>query len=187
VPHLHSIHEAVTQDRRVNIRYQRADGTVRERAVSPYGLVAKSGIWYLIAAIEDDMRVYRVARIQDLEILAERFERPDDFDLAAFWTESYRRFETSLLQYPVTMRIAPEALPDLYLLWGDWLQAAVEAAPSCGPGEWPEVTVPFERKELAFREIFAFAAQIEIIAPAELRDFILGTAQAILQVYGQAG
>lgn len=187
VPFLHSIHEAVTHDRRIRIIYQRGDGEVRERIVDPYGLVAKSGIWYVVAAVEDDMRVYRISRIQDMETLDEPFERPEDFDLAAYWTESYRSFETSRLQYPVRLRIAPEILPDLYLLWGDWLQALVDAAATTSADDWPEVTVHFEHQGWAFREIFPFCTKVEIIDPAELRRTVLDSASEILKVYGQDG
>ncbi len=184
VPHLHAIHEAVTQDRRVQIVYQRSDGQIRERTVSPYGLVAKTGIWYLVAAVEDEMRSYRVSRIQSLEILDESFERPADFDLAAHWTESRKAFESNRLQYPVTLRIAPDLLPELYEIWGDWLRERVESAER-DEHDWPEVIVYFERLEWAFKEIFPFGARLQVLEPPELRQRILETASEIMTFYAK--
>ena len=61
------------------------------KTLEPYGLVLKGGHWYLIAASTRKNRrtgTYRVDHIRDIETLDETFSRPDDFDLAKYWTES---------------------------------------------------------------------------------------------------
>src|SRR6266487_2179317 len=56
VPHLHTIQEAVWQERKLQLSYQRGDGTTVQRLVDPLGLVAKAGVWYLVAAVEGETR-----------------------------------------------------------------------------------------------------------------------------------
>ncbi len=57
---LETIKEAVFQEIKLRITYERADGERDERIVEPLGLVAKGDLWYLIAAKENgDIRNYR--------------------------------------------------------------------------------------------------------------------------------
>src|SRR6266571_567861 len=49
-PHLQIISEAVWQDRRVRMIYSSAHSNYREQLVDPYGLVARSQVWYLVGA-----------------------------------------------------------------------------------------------------------------------------------------
>src|SRR5689334_16595189 len=52
VPFLAAIQEALWQDRKLRLTYQRADDTTVERLVDPLGLVAKSSVWYLVAGVD---------------------------------------------------------------------------------------------------------------------------------------
>ncbi len=84
VPYLKVIQEAVWQDNQLILSYRRRNGEVSERTISPYGLVAKASIWYLVAATDRGMRVYRVSRIESVQVTQTHFIRPQDFDLTNF-------------------------------------------------------------------------------------------------------
>ena len=105
VPHLPLLQEAVWNEQRVRLTYRRgSDNSVNRRIVSPYGLVAKASIWYLVCSTEEsggEMRVYRVARISEAEATGEHFERPADFDLPAFWSRWLVSIEQSRYGYAV--------------------------------------------------------------------------------------
>src|SRR5215208_5430614 len=49
VPHLHAAQEAVWRGRKLLFTYGGDCGGAAERAVDPLGLVAKGGVWYLVA------------------------------------------------------------------------------------------------------------------------------------------
>src|SRR5262245_11112504 len=83
-PYLAAVADAVWHQRALRVRYRRWGGEV-ERTLEPLGLVLKAGAWYVVARVDEQPRAYRVARILDLVVLDRRFERPGDFDLAAFW------------------------------------------------------------------------------------------------------
>jgi predicted DNA-binding transcriptional regulator YafY len=59
--------------------------------VEPYGLVGWSGHWYLVAycCLRQAHRIFRLDRIQHLEVLDEPFERPAAFDCRAFIAAQY--------------------------------------------------------------------------------------------------
>lgn len=59
------------------------------RTLEPYGLVLKSGRWYLVAAGPGQVRTCRVSQILQAHVSRDRCERPADFDLAGHrvvWT-----------------------------------------------------------------------------------------------------
>jgi predicted DNA-binding transcriptional regulator YafY len=92
VPFLGELSESVWECRRVQIGYDRGDKTV-DRILEPLGLVLKAGVWYLVARADDQPRTYRVSRVSRVTTLEDVFERPDGFDLAAFWAESSAAYE----------------------------------------------------------------------------------------------
>src|SRR5258708_7478916 len=81
------LQEAIGQEPRVALAYQRGEQTV-ERQIGPLGLVAQGRIWYLIASVDGDIRTYRVSRIQHARLLDEACVRPPAFDLASYWQKS---------------------------------------------------------------------------------------------------
>ena len=95
---------------------RRYPGDAEPRVVGPLGLVNKAGLWYLVASpagcVHDrpGVRVFRVARIASARPLADAFERPADFELAAFWRQWSAEFEASRPRLPVTLRASPRAL-----------------------------------------------------------------------------
>jgi predicted DNA-binding transcriptional regulator YafY len=66
-PHLAAIAEAVLRDRRLKVLYRRWEAPREvERVLDPYGLVLKSGTWYVVAATPGGIRTYRVSNILEL-------------------------------------------------------------------------------------------------------------------------
>jgi len=105
VPCLRDVARALRSRQRLALRYRPPDegGGAALRVVGPLGLVNKAGLWYLVAAAHGRpaVRVLRVARIASARVLAEPFERPDGFQLAAFWRQWSAEFEASRPRLPV--------------------------------------------------------------------------------------
>lgn len=74
---------------RVEIDYASASRHQAEhRPIDPYGIVHHAGEWYVVGHCHKrgDVRTFRIDRIAALAVTAEKFERPQTFDL-----EAYRR------------------------------------------------------------------------------------------------
>jgi predicted DNA-binding transcriptional regulator YafY len=156
------IQEAIWQSRRALIHYHKGiDNEVAERLIEPLGLVAKGRVWYCVAHIENDYRTYRVSRILSVE-LGESFNRPADFDLAAYWQASSREFAATLPRYPAILRVHQDALRLLY----SWRWARVERVEE--EGDWRIVHVNFEEIEEASAAILACGVQATVIEHDEL-------------------
>jgi predicted DNA-binding transcriptional regulator YafY len=153
--------------------------------VGPLGLVNKAGTWYLVAAARGGRAtVFRVGRIGAARILAEPFERPADFDLAAFWARWSAEFVTSRPKLPVRFRASPSALAAFGEVFGDGgAEAARDALPPDERG-WRVLTLSFEHELAAAHRLAGFGGQVEVLSPPSVRERLVATAQGILERYG---
>ncbi|MGR4064568.1 MAG: helix-turn-helix transcriptional regulator, partial [Vulcanimicrobiaceae bacterium] len=115
---LTTLRRAVWDDRRVRLGYEDRRRNVTTRVVDPLGLVSKAGVWYVVARSDGELRSFRADRITVAEELSDRFERPADFDLERYWTETTSRFaDESRPTYGATLRMTPETLEFVALRW----------------------------------------------------------------------
>ncbi len=184
VPHLKVVQEAVWQDRQLVLSYRRRNDTVSERTISPYGLVAKASIWYLVAATDQGMRVYRVSRIESVQMTQTHFARPQDFDLSKFWTDWVIGYKASLPKYPVILRIGPDLIPVLPSILGDNVRSLIEQAQPDSEG-WRVMDYTFERIEEAQTYVLGMGASVDVIAPEELRASVLKLATDVVAHYSR--
>jgi predicted DNA-binding transcriptional regulator YafY len=185
VPHLQTIQQAVWDDRKLSITYRWIAPQVQqfERPVDPYGLVAKAGTWHLICADDNRIRVHRVSGLVDVRLEDAHFERPADFDLAAFWQAWCKGREESRPSYPVTARVSPGLVQLLPLYFGDRIRTQIAAAEPPDSEGWITLTLPFERIETARERILGFGRAVEVLAPEPLRLSVIDFARQIVNFY----
>ncbi|WP_394351253.1 WYL domain-containing protein [Metapseudomonas lalkuanensis] len=77
--------------------YSAGDSNNSERQADPYGLVYRAGRWYMSGHchLRRDLRSFRLDRMQAVRLLEAHFERPPDFDAAAFLTGSIAQLPRS--------------------------------------------------------------------------------------------
>jgi predicted DNA-binding transcriptional regulator YafY len=168
VPHLPTIAAATWQGRRLSARYREGPKVV-QRTLDPLGLVLKGGAWYLVAHRSAGMRVYRVSRFASVRLRDEGFERPDGFELAAYWDDWSRSFEASLPRVEVRLRAS------------DLVRRFLPRDLREADGEY---VVGFHSLEDAYRELLKFGPDAEVIEPVELRARIARAATEVAALYG---
>jgi predicted DNA-binding transcriptional regulator YafY len=171
------VQEALWQERKLHMTYQRGDGTGAERLVDPLGLVAKGRIWYLVAHVDEQTRTYRISRIQFARLADEAAQRPADFDLAAFWKESSAQFKANLPRYCATFRVDPAIIPDVPYT------GHIEKMSAPDADGWITVDVRFDVELQARAYALGFGAQLEVLSPPELRDVVLRIAHEVIERY----
>ncbi|MFE9777485.1 helix-turn-helix transcriptional regulator [Streptomyces sp. NPDC005775] len=169
-PHLAPVAAAVWARRAALLRYRRWRAPEEiERRVEPYGLVLKAGRWYVVAGGPSGIRTYRVDRILGFRPL-EEFVVPDGFDLAGYWNTYLAGFRARLHTGEALVRLTPEGARRLGV-----------APVSDG---WAEARVPIESIDHAHGEFLRMGTDIEVLAPAELRDRIAATVRTLARSYG---
>ena len=181
-PLLPVIQEAVWQERKVRFFYQRLDCESIERLADPLGLVAKGSVWYLVAAVENEIRSYRISSIRSIEVLNEPCSRPTGFDLETFWEQSMAKFKANLPRYQATVRVSPAIFPRLS---DAGRFARIEQTSPPDEDGWREVVIRFDTEEIACEYMLSFGPQLDVLQPIELREKVIRLAQSVLDYYGQ--
>jgi len=183
VPHLQTIHQAVWGNYKLHVVYKPPFADEIERLVAPYGLVAKAGVWYLVCARNGAMQVHRVSGLAEVKISDETFERPLNFNLAAFWKEWCSEYEMLLSDFTATIRVAASFIPALPRYFGNSIHSKIaEAGPPDGEG-WVRLEVTFESLEAARDRILSFGRGVEVVGPPTLQRSVLDYAEQIVDLY----
>jgi predicted DNA-binding transcriptional regulator YafY len=182
VPHLGALSDAVWTGTRVEITYDREGGPV-QRTIDPLGLVLKAGIWYVVASIGDQIRTYRVSRVLGVTPEGTTVERPEGFDLGAYWTESSAAFERDVPRIEVIVRVRPDRLDHLRTAVGNAAVDAAEFVPDRDPEGWLRLRLRLDWPEEAPRTLLGAGRWVEVLEPTEVRARLASTARAVAERY----
>jgi predicted DNA-binding transcriptional regulator YafY len=183
VPNLPILAECVWETQRVEIDYVRADRVVT-RTVEPFGLVLKGGVWYLVARTDEQIRTYRVSRIRRVAPLEDRFERPEGFDLAAYWAESSAAYERQAPRLALEVRVRGDRIRVLRSLVGASAMAEAEQVGEPDAAGWVRLRLRVEWPDEAPRTLLGMGPDLEVIEPAGVREKLAELARETVARYG---
>ncbi|MBW3568185.1 MAG: YafY family transcriptional regulator [Proteobacteria bacterium] len=164
---------------RVHLAYRAANGQVTARDFDAYGLVYRDGRWYVggYCHLREDLRSFRLDRVEEVRLLEATFERPADFDAAKHLTFSIATLPRS---YAVDI-----------LLHTDLANALSELHESLGLFE------PFENGVLLrartdsidwfARQLSRLSFAFDIREPGELRTAVYRHANRLVQQHRTEG
>ncbi|GAA1360109.1 WYL domain-containing protein [Streptomyces beijiangensis] len=182
VPFLQEVADAVWNGRVIDVRYRRwKEPTEVDRRLEPYGLVLKAGRWYVVAGPWP--RTFRVDQILALTQRGEEFSVPAEFDLAAYWQQYQADFRARLQRGDAVVRLTRRAAEALSVAWEPAADSAADSDADSDADGRTTATVPIESVDHAHGEFLKLGAEIEVIAPAELRDRLAGTAARLAALY----
>lgn len=183
VPCMGTIQAALWKNRRLKIVYHSSFDTYLQMTVDPYGLVAKTNIWYLVCKRQDHMRVLRVTRVHEAHELEESFVIPAKFDLTSFWEKWCVAVEGNRPQFETTVRVSPDLFPRLPKIFGERVHAASEKGHPPDGSDWTVLKLTFESLNAARDQLLSFGSAVEVLAPIALRRSISDYAEQILSLY----
>lgn len=142
----------------------------RVRTVYPYGLISRSGFWYLVAFdIDRQAQVtYRVDRFEDAATIGEpeSFVRPADFNLATSFERDAKAFPGADAEVAIVRldsRIAPGVIRELGedAIVAVRSDGSVDVEVSCG-------------NRVAFRSwLYAMVDRAEVVSPESVRNEVI--------------
>lgn len=180
-PALATVATAVWESREIRLTYRNTDVVVQ-----PLGLILKGDIWYLLGQAQGGAdRLFRLSRIDVVEVLDHRFDRPPDFDLAAAWAARRQAFLDSIPEYFVTVRIAPEAEPMLALIDEGRVELPLPDDIERDEYGWARLRLRFDRPDRATRLLLGLGTRIEVLDPPELCERMAEAAGALAALYRQ--
>ncbi|MFI6294603.1 helix-turn-helix transcriptional regulator [Nonomuraea sp. NPDC050790] len=172
VPH-ESLQTAVVRRLKVRLAY-----SGQERLVDPLGLVDKDGIWYLIAGTPAGRRTFRVDRVTEAVVTDLPAERPEDFDLAAEWSDIVARMEQRRSLVTADVLIDARFLPVLRTHFGRHLEVVTEE-----PGERVRARVAAHMPRAIAEQLAGWGAMVEVVEPESVRAELARIGQELTARY----
>lgn len=185
IPHLLVVQEAVWGNRKLRLVYRPQYSIEITQDVSPYGLVAKAGVWYLVCAKGDAIHVHRVSDLISAQILEEVFDRPEGFDLVSFWKTWCSDYEVILSHFIVTVNVAPAMLPELQKYFGNSIYDQINNTGNRDSKGWIRLKLSFYSFEAARERILGLGGAVEVLEPRALRQSVIDYAEQINALYSK--
>jgi predicted DNA-binding transcriptional regulator YafY len=175
--HLEALRRAILEERKVRFHYLKnrpeADGNRHSvRAVAPYGLVLVRGSWVLIAQcdLRQELRHFRLSRMNGLTVMEDRFTFPSDFNL-----QDHRPAEDR----HVLVRI--QAHPDIADKVKESNSFYMESFEDHEEGLY--VTFRVRQPEELLHWVLGWGADVVVLEPVSLRNRVRDEAEKMFKRY----
>lgn len=172
---LHTIRTCVADQRQVRLTYQSFSQQETCRDVDPYALAFRAGYWYLVGYchLRDDMRMFRVDRIQAITPEAARFSLPRDFDAHAYLENAMQQEQP----YHVVVWLDARIAHIVREYGGDWMALTEHDDGS--------VTAYFDANDLNWAAgwVLSYGSLARALEPPELVERVQEEAQRVLSLY----
>jgi predicted DNA-binding transcriptional regulator YafY len=153
--------QAIIEKRLVRFQYQKyASTSLEERLVEPYSLTLLQGAWYVhgFCRLRNDLRDFRLSRIEKIECLAETFEKRLVFPPKTTFITVRVRFSQAMVRYVL------ERQHYAYTHTNDEGEFVYEVQDLSEIQNW----------------ILSYGSQIEKVSPTALRDWLREQAQSLI-------
>jgi predicted DNA-binding transcriptional regulator YafY len=173
---IHTLRQCIIDRHCVRLTYRgiaRQEET--EREVEPYGLAFQWGQWYLagFCRLRQDMRTFRIDRIQQIKPLAETFTVPGDFD-AREYLQRAMRYESP---HRVVVHLDASVAQSVREWDSNWLEITDHDDGS--------ISVQFGTTDLNWATgwVLSYGAAAKALEPSELVKRVRAAAESVLQRY----
>lgn len=179
---LEAIAEGWGTGHKVEITYNAPGGdSAQERTIAPYTLEATDAGVYVIGHDEssDEIRTFKLERLQSARLLSELYSIPDDFDPAEYLKHSWR-IMTGDQPAQVLLRFNSEAAP--FVRERTWHPSQeIESGPD--GGLILRLCIAEPREMLPW--IRSWGPQVEVIAPDWLRERVADELKSAAEMYNR--
>lgn len=178
--------QGIEQRRSVLLTYRSPRATEpASYPIYPYGLIYHRGALYIVGWSPDheEVRHWKVNRIEQAELTQVPFQRPDDFDLRAHLAKSFRVYQGGGQgEVHVKVRFAPAVA--CYVSESRW-----HASQKLTPQKDGSLVAEFDLgdTEEIKRWLLGFGRQVEVLKPDRLRGEILDELRALMQLMESSG
>ncbi|GAC1618632.1 MAG: YafY family protein [Ktedonobacteraceae bacterium] len=173
---LQQLRRAIIEHVTVHFHYSKRHGqdgqdTQTMREADPYGLVHVAGTWHLTAYchMRKDVRIFRLDRMDTLEILPKTFIRPSDFTME----------EQRDQQRAITVRVLFDHTIARWVRESRYYYIATEEETT----EGLLVTLKVRQESEIVQWLLSWGQRVRVLEPASLRKRLTEEAEGILQHY----
>jgi len=168
--------EAVARSRKVIMEYfVESRQELTQRRVDPLGLVYYTDHWNLIAFdhLREEIRNFRLDRIEEMFVLTERFERPEGFDLQTYLEGEGRRSDPKQVKLSFLASMFARVRAQIPARIEDEVEA----------GDRIDITFSFDNMSYLASWLLRFGADVVVQEPKDLIERHQQAARAITSNY----
>jgi len=175
-PRLEKLRWAVRENRRLSMTYHSGSNPHGEqRELDAYALIQRWGWWYVVGFchLRQGVRTFRVDRISELNLQAQTFPAPVDFDIQAYMAQEWQ----NIPQIKVRMLFAPQFAHLAQYGRGYW--GTLEEQPD------GSAVVSFDAPDIhaAASNVLAYGPAVTVLEPPEVRELVREWARAAADLY----
>jgi predicted DNA-binding transcriptional regulator YafY len=177
---IHTLRQCIQERQCVRIEYRAyAQQESTARVVHPYALTLQWGLWYLVGfcQLRQEMRTFRIDRMQGVVPLKERFTKPRDFSLRDYLEDAMRTEPI----YRVVVQLDASVAAQVRENHRHWMQIV--------DGPSGTVTVKFGQATLEWATgwVLSYGSKARVLAPEELVARVQEAALGALSRYDLSG
>lgn len=174
------LQEAVVQQVKVRLTYQKRGSAPTGRVVDPWGLVDKDGIWYFLAGTADGQRTFRIDRILGATLTGVPSVKPPDFELAKAWDSVVTEVEQRRSETAATMLVPARFLRVFQHMHGRHCTVLDDE------GEHVRVRLTAPRPLDIARNVAGWGGMITVESPEEVREHLARIGAELVSRYPPA-
>ncbi|MBP2002014.1 putative DNA-binding transcriptional regulator YafY [Paenibacillus shirakamiensis] len=170
-----TLHQAIEERSRVEVAYVDRQGIASVRRLEPISLLLKGNVWYLHAycTTRKDFRVFRLSRIQTVDVLAERYDHVEVPSLETFdWNTQWNAHQ----QVALSLHFHPEVR---YLAEDRFAPDSITERMD----GWIEVKETFVIDEWLYSMLLSYGEYVIVESPASIADELVRRAHQIIKRY----
>jgi len=178
-PMIHTLRQCIKNRRCARLRYggfARQEPT--ERVVEPYALAFQWGLWYLVGfcRLRQDLRTFRVDRIQQVTALEDPFTMPRGFSVQEYLERSMR-LEPN---YTAVVHLDASVAPYVRERHENWMELTDHADGS--------ITARFGVAGLDWTTgwVLSYGPAAKVLEPPELIERVRAAAEQVCHMYAEA-
>ncbi len=167
------LHEAIIEEKLLNIEYRDSYGNITGRNIEPISLVLKGFNWYVFAYchLREDYRFFRLSRIYKIKSLEEKFSRRE---------MSYEDFkERSNSNYNM-VELVLKFSPEVYQRVTDFFYEEDTIIDENG---YKIVNVSYPEDEWVYSMILSYGEYVEVVEPLHIKKIIKERVWKIYEKY----
>lgn len=176
-PIIHKLRACIAGRRCASIRYHSFGLEQTERVVEPYALMLQWGLWYMagFCRLRQDLRTFRVDRIEQVVPMQDGFVMPRDFDVREYMARVMHLEPT----YRVHVHLAASVAAEVRERHGHWMQIT-DHQDGTLTAQFGVATL-----EWTLGWVLGYGAKARVLGPPELIERIKETARGALEQYGE--
>jgi predicted DNA-binding transcriptional regulator YafY len=163
---------AIQVHRAIRFGYRDARGDESEREIDPYGLVARSGQWYVVGLdhVRKDVRAFRLSRFaSDTADAGEGSGPPEGFLATEHVTSGPWESEPGMEDATAVVALSPDVA-----WWASGSDAKV------GSDGWTESRIQVRNRETFLAWVLSLGPDAQVLEPPELRAAVVERLEELL-------